>query len=440
MMKNGRFLFISELRSATRICVKISLWNLLGAERLPQESRKKLGIVALLYFIQGSPPAILWEVLPVYFRFHGVSLRLIGGLRLLELPYSLKVFWSPVVHRYGDRRIWVAACMLAIAVVVGLLPFMDVAHPGWIVVALLLALTTLSATQDIAIDSYTVGLVRREEEGAANGVRASAYRVALVLFGGGMVFLAAAMQWTLLYLLAAVLFALLAFSVLSVPRLDLPVEARQEWLAGFIGWIGTWNAIPLVLFVLCYKLGEFAIGPMVKPFWVDYGSSIWPDKNELMFQIGLIPTTFGILLSISGALAGGAFISRYGTFSGVWVLGLLQAVSNLGYALVAWAHLGRWGLYGASVFESFSGGLGTAAFLAFLMNVCQKEHATIQYAFLSSIFSLTGRLVGGLSGIAAERFGYGNYFAFTFLLSLPAYALLPWIKKWIHEDAASPTP
>ena len=426
MMKRPLFLFISELRSATRICVKIGIWNLLGAQRLPPESRKKLGIVGLLYFIQGSPPAILWEVLPVYFRLHGGSLRAIGGLRLLELPYSLKVFWSPVVHRYGDRRIWVVVCMLAIAVVVGLLPFVDVAHPGWVVITLLLVLTTLSATQDIAIDSYTVGLIKREEEGAANGVRASAYRVALVLVGGGMVLLASILQWTLLYLIAAVVLALLALSTLVVPRLDLPATARERWLAGFVGWIGTWNAIPLVLFVLFYRLGEYAIGPMVKPFWVDQGRSV--------FEIGLVPTTFGIILSVAGALSGGAFISRYGTFRGVWVLGLLQAVSNLGYALVAWASLGRFGLYGASVFESFSGGLGTAAFLAFLMNVCQKEHATIQYAFLSSIFSLTGRLMGGLSGLGAERFGYGNYFALTFLLSLPAYALLPWVKKWIHEE------
>ena len=155
-----------------------------------------------------------------------------------------------------------------------------------------------------------------------------------------------------------------------------------------------------------------------------------------MFQIGLIPTTFGIVLSVAGALSGGAFISRYGIFHGIWVLGLFQAVSNLGYAMVAWADLGRFGLYGASVFESFSGGLGTAAFLAFLMNICEKEHATTQYAFLSSVFSLTGRLVGGVSGLGAERFGYGNYFALTFLLALPAYLLLPWVKGWIHEKAS----
>jgi PAT family beta-lactamase induction signal transducer AmpG len=406
--------------------LKIDLWALLGAGRLSPQSKSKLKIVALLYFIQGSPPAILWEVLPVYFRLQGVSLRAIGGLRLLELPYSLKVLWSPLVHRYGDRRAWIIVCMLAIGAVVSLLPFIHIGHPGWPILVLLLILTTLSATQDVAIDSYTVGLVKREEEGPGNGVRASAYRVALVFVGGGMVFLAAILQWELLYPVAGILFGILALSVLSVPRLDLPTKAREQWLLGFARWIATWRAIPLILFVLTYKLGEFAIGPMVKPFWVDQGRTV--------FEIGLIPTTFGIVLSVAGALAGGGFISRYGTFHGVWALGLLQAVSNLGYALVAWGDLGRFGLYSASVFESFSGGLGTAAFLAFLMNVCDKDHATIQYAFLSSVFSLTGRLIGGVSGLGAERLGYGHYFALTFLISLPAYVFLPWVKGWIHEE------
>jgi PAT family beta-lactamase induction signal transducer AmpG len=258
--------------------------------------------------------------------------------------------------------------------------------------------------------------------------------MALVLFGGGMVFLAALLDWDTLFVLAAVLFAALAVSVMVIPRLELPAEARVHWLRGFLGWAGTWRVIPLVVFVLTYKIGEFAIGPMVKPFWVDYGKSIWPVTNDLMFQIGLFPTTFGIVLSVVGALAGGAFISRYGIFHGVWFLGALQAVSNLGYSVVEWLDLGRFGLYGASMFESFSGGLGTAAFLAFLMNVCEKEHATVQYAFLSSIFSLTGRLVGGISGLGAERYGYANYFALTFALALPAYLLLPWVRQWIREE------
>ncbi|HET7007206.1 MAG TPA: MFS transporter [Candidatus Binatia bacterium] len=409
------------------------MWKCLGVGDSSPAARKKLGTIALLYFIQGSPAAILWEVLPVYFRINGVSLRAIGGLRLLELPYSLKVFWSPLVHRFGERRYWVFACMLGIAAVLFALPFVNVAGVGLIVLLLILGLTTFSATQDIAIDSYSVGLVDRAEEGAANGVRASAYRVALVAIGGGCVFLAGVLAWNSLFLLAALVFALLGFTALVIPRLVLPLDAKQHWLAGFTAWAGTWKVIPLILFVLTYKLGEFAIGPMVKPFWVDYGKTIWPVQEDLMFQIGMFPTTFGIVLSVVGALMGGAFISRYGIFHAIWFLGLLQAGSNLGYSFVEWLNLGRFGLYGASMFESLSGGLGTAAFLAFLMNVCQKEHATVQYAFLSSVFSLTGRLIGAISGLGAEKYGFADYFALTFLLSMPAYLLLPWVKPWIQE-------
>src|SRR5919106_5059651 len=122
------------------------IWKCLGVSQAPLESKGKLGVIALLYFIQGAPAAILWEVLPVYLRLHGVPLRAIGGLRLLELPYSLKVLWSPLVHRYGDRRFWVSACMLGIAGVLLALPFLDVAGVGWIVLVLILTLTTLSAT------------------------------------------------------------------------------------------------------------------------------------------------------------------------------------------------------------------------------------------------------------------------------------------------------
>lgn len=398
----------------------------MGAGHLPVAARPKLAVVALLYFIQGSPVSVLWEVLPVYLRLQGVSLAAIGGLRLLELPFSLKVLWSPLVQRFGDRRAWVTACMLVAAAAVAALPLVDPTGATVLLLALLLVLTTASATQDIAIDSYTVGLVDPAERGAANGIRASAYRVALVVVGGGMVTLAAWVPWPTLFVAAGVVFVGLGLGALRVPRLDLPPDARRRWLSPFVGWIGTWRAVPLVAFVLTYKLGEFAIGPMVKPFWVDQGRSL--------AEIGAVPTSLGIVLSIAGALAGGAFITRYGVFRGVWALGAPQALSNLGYAAVAAWDLPWPALYAASMIDSFSGGLGTAAFLALLMSLCDKEHATVQYAFLSSLFSLTGRLAGALSGLGAERWGYGGYFALTFLLSLPAFALLPWVAPWVREE------
>jgi PAT family beta-lactamase induction signal transducer AmpG len=399
------------------------LWSLLGAGRLPETSRSKLRVVGLLYFIEGSPVSVLWEVLPVYLRVHGTSLRAIGALRLLELPFSLKFLWSPLIQRFGDRRTWVTSAMLVVGIVVALFPLADPAHELGMLFVLVLVLAIASATQDMAIDAYTVALVGQEEQGPANGVRASAYRVALVLIGSGMVALAYWLPWTLLFGAAALVFAGLGLAVRWVPRLDVPAEARRHWLAPFVGWIGTWRAVPLVLFVLTYKLGEFAIGPMVKPFWVDRGRSL--------LEIGLVPTALGIGLSIAGALAGGAFMQRYGTFTALWALGLPQAISNLGYAAVARWELPWPALYAASMIDSFSGGLGTAAFLGFFLAVCDPERATLQYAFLSSLFSFTGRLAGAVSGIGTERWGYGPYFALTFLASLPGLCLVPFIASWL---------
>jgi MFS transporter, PAT family, beta-lactamase induction signal transducer AmpG len=399
------------------------LWTLLGASRLPEASRSKLGIVGLLYFIEGSPVSVLWDVLPVYLRAHGTSLRAIGGLRVLELPFSLKFLWSPLVQRFGDRRAWVTGAMLVVAIVVALMPTVHPVQGLGLLLVLVLVLTTAAATQDMAIDAYTVALVSREEQGAANGVRASAYRVALVLIGSGMVALAQWLPWGLLFEAAALVFVALGLAARRVPRLDLPPEARRRWLAPFLGWIGTWRAVPLVAFVLTYRLGEFAIGPMVKPFWVDHGRS--------MLEIGLVSTAVGTTLSIAGALAGGAFIHRYGPLTALWALGLPQAVSNLGYAVVAMWGLPWPALYAASMVDSFSGGLGTAAFLAFFLAVCDPERATLQYAFLSSLFSFTGRLAGAVSGLGAEQWGYGPYFALTFLASLPGLCLVPLVASWL---------
>ena len=115
------------------------------------------------------------------------------------------------------------------------------------------------------------------------------------------------------------------------------------------------------------------------------------------------------------------------------MLGLVQAFSHLGYAAAAWSGAGRPAIYAASLGESFAAGLGTAAFLAFLMNVCDKQQAATQYALLSALFNLSGSVAGSLSGVGVERFGYGTYFALTSVAALPAYGFLPWARAWIIE-------
>jgi PAT family beta-lactamase induction signal transducer AmpG len=371
--------------------------------------------VALLYFAEGLPFGLVLDLLPVYFRVHGVSLAAIGLLSFLRAPWWAKVFWSPLVDQLGQRRQWIAGALAvmgaALLVVQGLPP----SPVGPLLVVALLVFTTAAATQDVAIDAYTIELLATGEEGVANGVRVSAYRVALIVAGGVLVALASRAGWSAGFVGAAACLLLLAVVALRLPRVERRPLPASEWVGALGAWAGRPGAVAVFLFVLLYKLGDTAMGPMVKPFWVDRGLSL--------DEIALISSTFGVGASVIGALAGGVLTSRWG---------------NLGYAAVAWTDAGRPGIYAASLLESFTGGLGTAAFLAFLMHVCDKRQAATQYALLSALFNLSGWLVSGLSGLGATKLGYGTYFALTFVLALPAYALLPWVRSWIVEPRAAP--
>jgi PAT family beta-lactamase induction signal transducer AmpG len=208
-----------------------------------------------------------------------------------------------------------------------------------------------------------------------------------------------------------------------------PAERRRMGLAPLRHWLQRPGAPLLFLFVLTYKLGDTSMGPMVKPFWVDRGLRVE--------EIGLISTTLGVGASIMGALVGGTFATRWGIFRGLWMLGLVQAFSILGYASVAWFDLGRPGIYTASLCESFAAGLGTAAFLAFLTHICDKRNAATEFALLSATFALTRSVAGAFSGWGTTHLGYAPYFAVAFLLAFPSFALLPWVRSWAD---AQPSP
>jgi PAT family beta-lactamase induction signal transducer AmpG len=407
--------------------------------------RRKLGWVAVLYFAEGMPFGVVKEVLPVYFRVHGVSLTEIGFLSLLGLPWTLKVAWSPLVDRYGERRHWMTACLVTLCFLAALIPFFDPAAPSPALWGLLLAFTIASATQDVAIDAFTIGLLEPGEEGDANGVRVTGYRVALIATGGGLVLLAGFLGWRLAFLLASGVFGVLAVRAWNAPSVMAAAVGRSQWVAALRRWLLQPGAAAVFLFVLLYKLGDAAMGPMVKPFWLDRGLGA--------SEVGLVSTSVGVLATVAGALAGGHLTSRWGIFHGLWVLGLAQALSNLGYATVAWAdpaapatmigsladlpgallEPARAMIYAASLLESFTGGLGTAAFLSFLMHVCEKQHAAVQYALLTAVFALSRDVAGAASGWATTRLGYADYFLLSFALAFPAYGLLPVVRTWIHD-------
>jgi PAT family beta-lactamase induction signal transducer AmpG len=389
--------------------------------------RRTLTWIAVLYFAEGLPFGIAYDVWPVYFRVHGVSLAEIGLMSLLSLPWTLKMLWAPLVDRFGVRQHWVAVCLVVLGLATIAVVPQDAAHPSRLLWAVLLLFTTASATQDIAIDAYAVDVSTPESTGPINGTRVSAARVALLVGGGGVVTLAGLTGWAPLWIALAALFFVFAVVALASPRVELDQKARRSAIRPVLRWLVRWEMVPVVLFVPLYKLGDSTLGRMVKPFWVDRGYSLE--------EIGLVSVTFGVVLTIAGALAGGWFVKRFGIFRALLWLGIAQSVSNLGYVAVAGLPLPRASIYAASLLESFTQGLGTAAFLSFLMNLCEREHAATQYALLSALFALTRDVAGAFSGFGVERLGYASYFALTTAIAVPGLLLLPFVKPRIRETA-----
>jgi len=489
--------------------------------------------VGLLYFSEGLPLGLFYDLFPVHMRQAGVSPSEIGLLSLLGLAWTVKFLWAPLIDAWRGHRQWIFAANVGMAATMAMLAMNPNALGAgeswpWLLLA---AFTVLSATNDIATDGYTIEQLSKGQLGVANGLRIGFYRAGM-LAAGGMLVVAGWLgtpgepHWQAAYGLSAALLLTNGLMALFAPKslpqaIKVATDAnslRTEWrllrqqpvwlmalglvLAGLLWpvlgpvakaleWAavqavsGTWwfkgavpvglmmagsslmvhaakrpqsqhlregpvfgawvmllgrpGMIPVLLFILLFKLGDAAMGFMVKPFWVDSGFT--------PAQIGLVSVNVGLGLSIAGGVVGGLYVDRVGIFKGLWVLGLAQALSNLGYAAaasivpavaagtpVAFEH--QMMVFAASGLESFTGGLGTGAFMAFLMSITHKERATTEYAILSSIFAFSRAVAGWAGGLGVEQMGYAAFFLLTFALSFPAYGLLPAVRRMLDQDRA----
>jgi len=486
----------------------------MAAFQTPSLLRSKFFWVGVLYFAQGFPAGVFYEILPVHLRSAGSSLTDIGFLSLLGLAWTLKFLWAPAITHYRRHRRWMFVMDALMALQMAF--FAAAAGVGewvWIAVGMF---TIFSATNDIAIDGYTIEMLNKDEMGFANGLRIGFYRVGL-LSTGVLLMMQGQLGWSGVYLGAAILLLAAGYACLQAPKekdyeppdgMTLKEEVRAIlaspfafsavvlfllgtlWMANKTAkWSETYpdfwliasgvaaaliifdllakvlrakedsKAVDLsqgpmfgalldmmkrpgmllvLFFILTFKLADTSMGFMVKPFWVDAGFT--------PAQIGLVSVNIGIGLSVLGGLTGGWITDRIGIFHALWSLGLAQAVSNLGYAWVASVlPVGPTALpdggqqiimYAASGLESFTQGLGTAAFLAFLMAIVNKRRSATEYALLSAIFILSRSVAGWAGGYGAEAMGYADYFLLTFFLAFPAYLLLPWVKGMLNYAAS----
>jgi PAT family beta-lactamase induction signal transducer AmpG len=389
--------------------------------------RRKLQVIALMYVIEGYPMGIYIDVLQVWLGRIGVSTAALGYITGLKIAWSLKVIWSPLIDRFGLRRQWIAAANLAMGLALFVLSTRGADHltAGIWLAASVYCLA--SATQDIAIDAYTIGFVADGEEGPANAMRMTGYRAGVWIAASVGLLLPRWIGWPATLATAAALQLVMAAAVYTTPRIEVPAEARREMWGALRRWFSRDGAIFVLLFVMLYRVGDVAMGPMLKPFWMARGYT-----NE---EIHLVTVTFGIGATIAGAWLAGLLVMRLGIIRSLLFIGILALVSNLAYALVAAVpELGRAGVYAASLVESFCAGMAGVAFMSFLMRICDKEHAAVEYALLTSLYLIPGVVLGVPSGILAETIGYGGYFALTAAFALAAFALLPWAARWVGPE------
>jgi PAT family beta-lactamase induction signal transducer AmpG len=393
--------------------------------------RVRLSWIAVVAFASGFPFGLVNEAVPIYLRVHGASLVDIGHLNKLSLPWSLKWLWAPLVDRHGSRRGWIATCLAGIAAFTLVLGHLEVGKLGSGLWAILVAIVVLSATQDVAIDAYTIQSTTTRELGVANSVRITLYRIAMLTAGGLLVWLAGRIGWSGSFTTGAAFLGVLTLCALFLPGVERATgTTRNLWepLRELLSRRGIWAVI---VFALIFKFDIAALEPMMRPFWVDRGLTLE--------EIGAIVTSGRLIATVAGAAAGGVFTTRYGIFTGLWVLGIVQALSSLGYWATASSDPAKSLVIAAAYFESFAAGLGTAAYLAFLMSVCEKRYAATQFAVLSALLALTRWIAGDFSGRWAEEVGYANYFLLTFVLGLPAFALIPRLRHTSIERQPQPS-
>jgi PAT family beta-lactamase induction signal transducer AmpG len=382
--------------------------------------------VSLLSFSSGLPLGLVWIAIPDWLRSVGVDIRVVGLITLAQAPWTFKFLWSPLMDRYsppwlGRRRGWAAIAQIALMILIFALAGVgDVPEVPWIIGSLALAIAFASATQDIAIDAYTVEVLRPEEQGVAVGARIAIYRAAMYIAGGLSITLAAQISWKMVFVALALLYLPMLLITIKAPEPDTqqkpPATLRDAIWLPFIGFLSRHRALEILAFVIFYKLGDNLATSLLRPFLIDMGY----DANAR--GVGL--ATIGVVSTLAGTFIGGAVTTLMGLGHALWAFGILQIVSNIGYVLVANSPVNLTLMFGAMGFETFTQGLGTGAFSVLLLRMTQKRFSATQYALFSSLFSLPRVIAGPMSGIAVDALGWTTFFWLSMILSIPGLILL----------------
>ncbi|MBB5215774.1 muropeptide transporter [Parapusillimonas granuli] len=390
----------------------------------------------ILGFASGLPLALTSGTLQAWATVDNVSLQSIGFLTLIGTAYTLKFLWAPLVDRYappllGRRRGWMFLTQLLLAAGIAAMGLFSPAGNLGMLAALAVLVAFLSATQDIAFDAYSTDVLRSEERAAGAAVKVLGYRLAMIVSGGLALVLADQwLGWHNMYFLMGAFMAVCAVATVLAPEPEVVAAAPRSLAVAVVEplreFFSRRGAVTILLLIVLYKLGDAFAGALSTTFLIrGAGFSV--------SEVGSINKVFGLAATIVGALAGGALMARLGLYRSLMLFGLLQAVSNFGYWVLAVTPPHLYFMAVVVAVENLCGGLGTAAFVALLMGLCRQEFSATQFALLSAL-SAVGRtyLAGPFTPPLVESLGWPPFFVLTVLIALPGLILLRLRRNEIH--------
>lgn len=396
-------------------------------------------------FTSGLPFLLVSGTLSAWLKESGVSLEMIGLISYATLTYSFKFLWSPLVDqlrlpllgKLGQRKSWLLAAQLLLCASLVAMSLIS-PHALMLFVAFTFLAAFAGATQDIVVDAYRIEIAPQEVQGALAATYTLGYRFALLASGALALILADHIAWGLIYQsMAALVVILMVVTYLakeptrSEKKFDSFAAMMQDGVIGpfkdfFVRYSGL-VGVALLLFMGLFKISDQMLGVMAMPFYLDSGFT--------KTQIGAVSKLFGVWVGIAGAFIGGACVVRYGIERSLFVGMIVGGLSNLLFILLS--------LYPANIEvfvaviggENFAGGfLGTAA-VAWLSSLVNKHYTATQYALFSSLVTLPGKLIGGLSGFMVTSIGYVGFFVFSTVSILPALILFLWLRKRVKVDS-----
>jgi MFS transporter, PAT family, beta-lactamase induction signal transducer AmpG len=399
-------------------------------------ANKRIGIMLPLGFASGLPLALTAGTLQAWLAVIGVDLKTIGIFTLVGLPYTLKFLWAPLMDRIvppwlGRRRGWMLIMQVAVAIGLALMGLVGPGdRPEWLGL-IAVSVAFMSASLDIVFDAYRTDLLHPPERGFGAAVWVNGYRLALLVASSGALVLADHIGWNATYLILAALMGTGVLTILLSP--DPPAGGTAPTtLAEAIGLpLRELFARPaiygLLSLVVLYKIGDAVAGSLQTAFFI---GGLGFSASEVGYVKGI-----GIAATLIGALAGGLAMAKIGLVRSLLLFGLLQALSNLSFMFLAW--IGRsYGALAASVIvENVTGGMGTAAFVALVMSLCDHRYTATQFALLSSLEAFGRVFSGRPSAETVALIGWGWFFFISFLLALPGVWLVWLYRRQLPQEA-----